>query len=272
MKNFIKNIREIKPLIHCITNYVTVNDVANSIIAVGASPVMADEPMEVAQITSISSALLVNIGTLNLKTIEAMKQSLSVSKEIIRVLDPVGVGVSELRNKTALEFMKDFKFDVIKGNISEIKFLAGLKSTTKGVDASSFDEEDSLEFRVKLARNLSEKTNSVIVITGKYDVISDKNTSYICKNGNSMMSSFSGSGCILGGVISAFCAVNENLLEACLSATLCVGIAGELAKNKNVLTSTGNMSFKQNFIDEMYLMDDEKLKNMAKFEEFKGEI
>ncbi|NLK66297.1 MAG: hydroxyethylthiazole kinase [Campylobacteraceae bacterium] len=274
MESFISNIKSKKPLIHCITNYVTVNDVANSIIAIGASPVMADDVNEVSKITTLSSGLLINLGTLNSKTISSMEKSLDIAKsqtgkKIATVLDPVGVGVSKLRNDTAIKFIENYKFDVIKGNISEIKFLAGIDSFTKGVDASSLDEKDGLSQRVKIARDLSQKTGSVIVITGEVDIVSDSKTSYLCKNGTFMMGKFSGSGCILGGIIAAFCSVNEDTLKASLAATLSVGIAGELAGNSPV--RIGNMSFKHKFIDEIYFLNDETLKSRAKFEEI-GEI
>ncbi|MSN96148.1 hydroxyethylthiazole kinase [Campylobacter sp. FMV-PI01] len=270
MKNFLNNIREKKPLIHCITNYVTANDVANSLIGVGASPIMADEFEEVSDITKISNALLVNLGTLNLRTIKSMKLALKTANEnnIITVLDPVGVGASGIRNKTAIELIENFKFSVIRGNISEIKFLNGEDGVVKGVDANLADLNDDLNNKVRIAKSLSKKTGAVVMISGKIDVISDCENSYICKNGTSMMSDVSGSGCMLGGIVAAFCAANDENLKASLMAVGLMGLAGEFARGGSVLSAIGNFTFKNNLIDEIYLMDDEKLQNGIKIEKF----
>ena len=133
IKTYLNNLKQKNPLIHCITNYVTVNDVANSLIAIGASPVMADEPSESGEITAISNGLLINLGTLNLNTIKAMQNSIKMANSLNLpvVLDPVGVGASTLRNETAINFLKEYKFSIIKGNISEIKFLNGEKKYSK---------------------------------------------------------------------------------------------------------------------------------------------
>ena len=126
-----------KPLIHNITNYVTVNDCANILLAIGASPIMADDLKESADITSIASALVINIGTLNERTIESMIASGKKANElnIPVVLDPVGAGASSFRNETTKRILEEIKISVLRGNISEIKFIAGLESEKKGVDA-----------------------------------------------------------------------------------------------------------------------------------------
>lgn len=126
MKQSLENVRKTCPLIHCITNYVTVNDVANAVLAIGASPIMADDIRETSDITSICSALVINIGTLNERTIPAMFNAGQTAKKLGHtvVLDPVGAGASPLRTETALELLKKIKPDIIRGNISEIKTLA----------------------------------------------------------------------------------------------------------------------------------------------------
>lgn len=268
IKLYLQNLRKTNPLIHCITNYVTVNDVANSLIAIGASPIMADEPSESSQITAISNALLINLGTLNLNTIKAMKNSIKTANSLNLpvVLDPVGVGVSTLRNETAMSFLSEYKFSIIKGNISEIKFLSGDESSTKGVDASLDDLQSDIENKVFLAKNFSKKTDSVIVITGKVDVVAFKDEAYIIKNGSSLMGKFSGSGCILGAICAAFVASNENHLKAAIMAVLTECIAGELVRGKNVLSDMGNMKFKNGLIDEIYLISENKIEDLAKIE------
>ncbi|MDU7069829.1 hydroxyethylthiazole kinase [Campylobacter ureolyticus] len=268
IKTYLNNLKEKNPLIHCITNYVTVNDVANSLIAIGASPVMADEPSESGEITAISNGLLINLGTLNLNTIKAMHNSIKMANSLNLpvVLDPVGVGASTLRNETAINFLKEYKFSIIKGNISEIKFLNGEKSIAKGVDASLKDLNDDILNRVNLAKELSIKTDAAIVITGKIDVVAFKNEAYLLKNGSSLMGKFSGSGCILGGICTAFLASNTDPLKSAIMGVLTECTAGELVRGKNVLSDMGNMKFKNGLIDEIYLIDDKKIQDLAKIE------
>ena len=142
LEEMLKNVREKSPLIHNITNYVTVNDCANVVLACGASPIMADDQKEVAEITSICTGLNINIGTLNTRTIESMVIAGKKANELHHpvVLDPVGVGASTLRTQTALKLLKEIQFSVIRGNISEIKALALGSGTTKGVDANLADK------------------------------------------------------------------------------------------------------------------------------------
>lgn len=268
---YVQNLRTKKPLVHCITNYVTVNDVANAIIACGGSPIMADDKNEVAEIVKISDALVINIGTLNERTIESMDIAIKEANLLdkIVVFDPVGASVSKFRRDLVTRFLKEYKFSVIKGNLSEIKFIAGFNSTSKGVDADINDIKDSLDDQILVAKNLAKSLNSIVVITGEVDIISDSNTSFTCKNGNPMMGEFSGSGCLLTGIIAAFVSANKDeALRATLAAVCCSGIAGDLAKHKNVLSEVGNMTFKLNLIDEIYKMSDDKIKSLAKFEEF----
>lgn len=268
IKTYLNNLKQKTPLIHCITNYVTVNDVANSLIAIGASPVMADEPSESGEITAISNGLLINLGTLNLNTIKAMQNSIKMANSLNLpvVLDPVGVGASTLRNETAINFLKEYKFSIIKGNISEIKFLNGEKSIAKGVDASLKDLNDDFLNRVNLAKELSIKTDAAIVITGKIDIVAFKNEAYLLKNGSSLMGKFSGSGCILGGICTAFLASNTDPLKSAIMGVLTECTAGELVRGKNVLSDMGNMKFKNGLIDEIYLIDDKKIQDLAKIE------
>ena len=268
IKTYLNNLKQKNPLIHCITNYVTVNDVANSLIAIGASPVMADEPSESGEITAISNGLLINLGTLNLNTIKAMQNSIKMANSLNLpvVLDPVGVGASTLRNETAINFLKEYKFSIIKGNISEIKFLNGEKSIAKGVDASLKDLNDDILNRVNLAKELSIKTDAAIVITGKIDVVAFENEAYLLKNGSSLMGKFSGSGCILGGICAAFLASNTNPLKSAIMGVLTECIAGELVRGKNVLSDMGSIKFKNGLIDEIYLIDDKKIQDLAKIE------
>lgn len=137
-KECLENLRRQTPLIHCMTNYVTVNDVANALLAIGASPIMSDDEAEVEEITTICNGLDLNIGTLNQRTIASMlkagKKASSLHHPIL--LDPVGAGASKLRTKTAVSILESVDVKVIRGNVSELKALVLGSTTTKGVDAS----------------------------------------------------------------------------------------------------------------------------------------
>lgn len=265
-------LKEKNPLVHCITNYVTVNDCANVLIASGASPIMADDKKEVCDITSICSSLVINIGTLNESTIEAMYLS---TKEAIKlkhkvVFDPVGVGASKLRNETALTFIQQFTFNVIKGNISEIKFLANVANSSRGVDACEEDKitEDNIHSVIKFAKEFAKKTKSIIVITGEKDIVCNEDIAYVIKNGHSMMSNVSGTGCMLSALIGAFIAANDNDLESCVAAVVMMGLSGEYAYEKLLELDGGSSTYKCLLIDFISKIDQAMLEKGAKIEVF----
>ena len=171
----LNDVRRICPLVHCITNYVTVNDCANVLLACGASPVMADDEREAEDIVSIASSLVINIGTLNSRTIPSMFKAGRRANELSLpvILDPVGAGASELRTRTAMELMGEIDFSVIRGNISEITAIAGGESKTRGVDASDpgFLDGDLSADIITLILKLREKTGAVITVTGPKDIV-----------------------------------------------------------------------------------------------------
>lgn len=270
-KELMKNVEEKNPLTHCITNYVTVNDCANILLAAKASPIMADDIEEVEEIVSISQALVINIGTLNSRTVKSMivagKRANKLNIPVI--LDPVGIGASKLRRKSIDEILKEVEFSVIRGNISEIKALHNGFTNTKGVDASNNDEikEENIEKIIELAKNLSKKTKSIISISGKIDVIASENKAYLCRNGNSIMPLITGTGCMLSSLIGAYIGANpNNILESTLNANALMGISGELAYEKMIKNNAGTMSFRNYLIDEVYKMNYEKIKEFSKIE------
>ena len=167
-----ESVRSQVPLVHCITNYVTVNDVANALLACGGSPIMADDIGEVADITSISNALVLNIGTLNARTVASMVKAGQTANEkgIPVVLDPVGAGASALRNETTRELVEKVRFAVIRGNLSEMSFIAGLEVSTRGVDSS---EADSGNDPVAVAKAVASAHGCIAAITGAEDVVTD---------------------------------------------------------------------------------------------------
>ena len=268
--NCLENVRKSAPLVHNITNYVTVNDVANALLACGGSPIMSDEPDDVADITAICGGLNINIGTLNKRTIEAMFIAGQRSRALghIVLLDPVGAGASTLRTNTALEIMERVKPDVIRGNISEIKTLALGSGTTKGVDADAADTvtEENLDKMVAFVKGFAEKTGAVIAVTGAIDLVSDAETCYVIRNGRPEMSRITGTGCQLSGIAAAYAIANpENRTEAVAAAVCVMGLAGEIGV-ANMTPGEGNSSLRNRIIDAIYNMDAETLNRGAKYE------
>lgn len=270
MREIIENVRKKAPLIHNITNYVTVNDVANIILACGASPIMADDQGEVEEITSICGGLNINIGTLNVRTIESMvlagKKANTLGHPVL--LDPVGAGASTLRTQTALKLLDNVNFTVIRGNISEIKTLASGSGTTKGVDADVADAvtEENLEQSIKFANAVSESTKSVVAITGAIDLVADGKKCYVIRNGHPMMGRITGTGCQLSGLMTAFLTANPNeVLKAAAGAVCAMGLAGEEGY-KNLLENEGNATYRNRIIDSIFHMDGETLEKGAKYE------
>ena len=255
-REIIENVNDKTPLVHSITNYVTVNDCANILLACGASPIMADDLNEVEDITSICNALVINIGTLNERTIEAMVKAGRKANALshITVLDPVGAGASALRTSTTFQLLKEVRFSVIRGNISEIKTVALGSGTTKGVDADVSDTvtEKNLNEAVAFSKALSGKTGSIIAITGAIDIVADSNKAYIIRNGHHMMSKISGTGCMLTVVVAAYCSANpDRLLDATAAAVCAMGLCGEQAYEKLVKTDGGTSTYKSYIIDYM---------------------
>lgn len=271
MKTILENVRKNVPLVHFITNYVTVNDVANMMLACGGSPIMSDEILDVEDITSICSATVINIGTLNKNTIEAMiaagKKANALGHPVI--LDPVGAGASKLRTETTFKLLKELKFAVIRGNISEIKTVYSGSGSTKGVDADVADAvtEDNLPETVTFAKKLSRTTGAVIVITGAIDIVADAENAYVIRNGVAAMAKITGTGCMLNGVIAGYIAANpENKTKAAAAAVAAEGLCGEMAAKKVKEEGSGTSSLRMHLIDAMSNMDGNTLEEGAKVE------
>lgn len=266
----IENVRKNVPLVHNITNYVTVNDVANVLLACGGSPIMSDEPEDVEDITSICGGLNINIGTLNKSSIEGMYRAGRRANELghVVLLDPVGAGASALRTNTAVGLMKEIKFTVIRGNISEIKTLALGSGTTKGVDADVADAvtEESLDGAVQFVKNLAAKTGSIIAITGAIDLVADAERCYVIRNGRPEMGKITGTGCQLSGMMTAFLVANpEAALDAAAAAVCTMGLAGEIGWSR-MQEGDGNSTYRNRIIDAIFNMDGETLDKGAKYE------
>lgn len=258
-------------LVHCITNFVTVNDVANIILGSGGSPIMADELREVSEITSICDSLVLNIGTINTRVAESMLESGQTANnlKIPVVFDPVGIGASKFRMDLSTKLLKSINFSVIKGNASEIKTIASGDMGSMGVDVNIDDtiRSSNLDKHIKIAQKVSVAYKSVVIITGDIDIITDGEITYIIKNGHENMENVTGTGCMLAGLIGCFVGGNtDSILMAAVSAVALMGVSGQLANEKMVKENTGISSFRTYLIDNISKINEEKLKESLKFE------
>ena len=270
LKTMLENVRAKTPLVHNITNYVTVNDVANILLACGGSPIMSDEPEDVEDITSICGGLNINIGTLNQRSIEGMFRAGAKANALghVVLLDPVGAGASALRTNTAVELMEKIKFTVIRGNISEIKTLALGSGTTKGVDADVADAvtDANLDSAVKFVKDFAAKSGAIVAVTGAIDLVSDGTACYVIRNGRPEMGKITGTGCQLSGMMTAFVVANpDNKLEAAAAAVCAMGLAGEIGWSR-MAEGDGNSTYRNRIIDAIYNMDGATLNGGAKYE------
>ena len=265
-----ENVRQKSPLVHNITNYVTVNDCANMLLACGGSPIMADDPEDAVEITAICGGLNINIGTLNQRTIPAMLAAGKRANELGHpvVLDPVGAGASTLRTDTALRLLNEVKFAVIRGNISEIKTLALGSGTTKGVDADVADKvtEENLDGAVAFAKDFARRIGAVVAVTGAIDIVTDGERAFCIRNGRPEMASITGTGCQLSALIAAFVTANpDQPLEAAAAAVCAMGLCGETA-HRRMTELDGNSSYRNFIIDAMYRLTPAELEKGAKYE------
>ena len=270
LKTMLENVRAKTPLVHNITNYVTVNDVANVLLAAGGSPIMSDDADDVEDITSICGGLNINIGTLNKNTIPSMFLAGRKANELghIVLLDPVGAGASRLRTDTANRLMREVRFDTVRGNISEIKTLCTGSGTTKGVDADAVDAvtEANLDDGVALVKAFARQAGCIIAVTGAIDLVSDGERCWCIRNGRPEMSRITGTGCQLSALTTAFLVANpEHKLEAAAAAVCTMGLAGEIAW-ANMQPGDGNSTYRSRIIDAIFNMTGDTLEEGAKYE------
>ena len=184
------------------------------------------------------------------------------------LLDPVGAGASTLRTNTAVELMEKIRFDVIRGNISEVKTLAQGSGTTKGVDADVTDAvtEENLEEGIAFAKAFAKKAGCIVAITGAIDLVSDADRCYVIRNGRPEMGKITGTGCQLSGMMTAFLTANpEQKLEAAAAAVCTMGLAGEIGWSY-MQKGDGNATYRNYIIDAIYNMTPAQLEEGAKYE------
>ncbi len=253
----LENVRTRKPLVHHITNWVTICDCANIVKVFGASPVMAHAPEEAADMAGLASALVLNIGTLTVELVEAMKIAARSAnrKGIPVVLDACGAGATRMRDEKCGELLDTVRIDIIKGNISEIARLAGEKAVTKGVDAAGAEQD-----AVDIARLLARRRRCTVAITGAEDVVAGEAAVYRVANGHRLMADIVGTGCMAASVIGAFAAVEKDYTYAAAAGLCCFEIAAERAAE----SAGGPGSFKERLFDEAYRLDEETVRSRAR--------
>ncbi|MFH0827519.1 MAG: hydroxyethylthiazole kinase [Candidatus Omnitrophota bacterium] len=255
----LERIRTNKPVVHHLTNWVTIYDCANVVKVLGASPVMAHAREEVAQMAQIASSLVLNIGTLTVDFVEAMKKAaLSANKKGIPVvLDVCGAGATSLRDRKSFELLDEVRIDIIKGNASEVARMAGERVSTKGVDAAAVDKNMR-----QVAKDLASKRQCTVVVTGQEDIVAGEKNFFVVKNGTPMMTHVVGTGCMATSVIGAFAAVEKNFAVASAAALVCFEVAAERAAK----TSLGPGTFKERLFDHLYHLDKKTINRYQRVE------
>ena len=258
--SLLSEVRSKRPLVHHITNYVTVNDCANVTICIGAAPVMAHSIDEVAEMVSMAGALVLNIGTLDAAQVGAMLRAGQRANElnIPIILDPVGAGATRFRTNTVLRLFNELDMAVIKGNAGEIATLAGAEGEVRGVDSYGVKGDP-----VQIAKDLAQRLGTTVAISGATDIVSDGQRTLLVDNGHALMGKVSGTGCMASSVTGAFAAVSKDRVVSTAAALAVFGLAGE----KAALRSSGPASFKQALLDELYNITPEDLAKGARIRE-----
>ena len=272
LKNILDSVRNKRPTIHCITNYVTINDVANSLLALGAKPVMSESAVDIEELTSGTDGLYLNIGMLSPEKLDAMILAGRKANELGHpvVLDPVGCGSSSYRLESARILLSEVHFDAVRGNAGEIRALCGMGEKMHGVDDSEENREEEMSENIMLFRKLAISTGSVIIASGKKDLITDGKISVVSDNGTKMLRRVTGSGCMLSALVCAFItSCTENALEAALYAVSMMNVSAEKAFARMNEESRGNVSFRNYLIDNIYLLSHDEIERSASYEVFR---
>ena len=251
------HVRERRPLVHHITNYVTVNDCANITIAVGAAPVMADAPEEVCEMVACAGALVLNIGTLNKAQIESMLLAggMANDRRIPVILDPVGAGATRFRTESAQRLLDELEITILKGNAGEIGILAGAEASVRGVDSHGVNGD-----LITIAGHFAKRAGITVVVSGPVDIVTDGKRNFLVENGHPMLGCISGTGCMAASVTGAFAATGDDPVITSAAALAALGIAGE----KAAAGACGPYSFRTALFDEMAALKPEDLASGAR--------
>lgn len=267
----LRQVRERAPVVQCITNFVTVNDCANIILAAGGSPSMAQDPREVEEAVAGVQALVCNLGAIDFvdSMILAGRRAVQLGRPV--VLDPVAAGGTQLRRDASRRLLEQVRFTAIRGNASEIRFLAGQQSAGSGVDAGAADTvtEEGLPAAAELVKGLAQRTGSVIALSGTLDIVSDGRQTAVLRNGCPSMARITGSGCMLTSLIGAFCGgCPEDPFSAVTAAMAVMGTCGELAEARRLRNGTGNATFRTDLIDAVFTLTEQQLTDRIRYEIF----
>lgn len=245
--SLVEKVRAQTPLIHHLTNQVVMNFTANGLLAYGGSPIMAKERKEVAEIAKIASGVLINIGTLLENELESMviAGKAANDRDIPVLLDPVGVAATPFRSQAIEHLLSKLSFTAIKGNAGEMAYLAGVDWQTKGVDSADGD----LETLIDIAEVVAKKHDTIAIVTGQTDVISDGENKLLNKTGHELLTNITGAGCLLGSIVCANISVSKDPLQAAYDAVRFYGLAAERAIAHEFVQGPG--SFIPAFLDEL---------------------
>ena len=267
-----EKLQKSRPKVHCLTNPVSMADVANLLLTAGGSAIMAQDPAEVDEITSFCQATLLNTGVPDEEKIRACILAGKKANELGHpvVLDPVAAGASALRRRESARLLDGVRFTVIRGNASEIRALALGVGAGSGVDADPADlvTGAGLKQAAEIAQSLSRRTGAVVVTSGAIDIVTDGARTFAVRSGCPMMARITGSGCMLSALTGAFCGANPcRPLEATLAAVAAMGVCGERADRRRMANGTGNATFRNDLIDAVSLLTPEELEQEACYDE-----
>lgn len=256
---FLQKVRHNNPLVHNITNTVVTNFTANGLLALGVSPFMADGHEEVADVAKLADAVLLNMGTLNERIVDSILIAGKSANEhnVPVVFDPVGAGATTYRTAIAQQISREVQLTVLRGNVAEVAHVIGEVWSIKGVDAGTGEGNV-----IQLAQQAALKLGCIVVVTGREDIITNGQTTYVASNGHTLMTKVTGSGCLLGSVIAAFLSVAEqHQIESVTEAVTFYNIAGEIAAEKT--ESQGPGSFQIEFLNQLALVTPEVVQQRA---------
>ncbi|HMK47908.1 MAG TPA: hydroxyethylthiazole kinase [Methanocella sp.] len=253
LSSLLTQVRTKRPLVHHITNYVTVNDCANVTLCIGGAPVMAHSPEDASEMVAMANALVLNIGTPDHAQIESMLVAGSRANDlnIPIILDPVGAGATRMRTDAACTLLHKLNISVVKGNAGEIAILAGGKGTVRGVDSHGIKGDP-----IEIAKKLANKLDLVVAISGQTDIVTNGELTLLVDNGHPMMGKLSGTGCMASSIAGAFAGVSKDHVKSTAAALAAFGVAGE----KAALHSNGPSSFKVALTDNVYRLTEDMLR------------
>ncbi len=256
----LERLRRQKPLVHQITNFVVMNDTANVTLHIGALPVMAHAPEEVADMVRLAGSLVLNLGTLSTPWLEAMRLAAAAANAcaIPIVLDPVGAGATAFRSQQNLSFLRDFHIQILRGNLGEVASLCGIEAEVRGVEAMSAARSPA-----EVAAEAARRYDLTAAVSGATDWVTDGKRLVAVENGHWWLTTLTGTGCSVTALVGAFAAVCPDAVEAAVAGLTCMGLAAEQA----AATAQGPGSFKVALQDALYHLSPDNIRKLARIHE-----